>query len=597
MNETTAGASEVRHAWTEFVESGREPLEIRPAIAASWRRSYLSHVAPEGTDFPFMEGGTRSRLVSAADPVLNRFAMSLPGTNVSIVLADRRARIVGRWVGDSGLERRLTSSSIDRGFVLDEEVAGTNGIGTALEERRPVQVVGPEHYVSALHHLTCVGVPIRHPLSGRIEGVLDLACPMTEANSLLLPTVIDLGAQIERELFERVSDSERSMLRAFLARNSETTRPVIALTDAIMMTNASAAPWLDGVDQAFLLDQADMASLSAGEVVRELTFPGGRTAVARCLPVHVGMRVAGLLIELDDQAVRRSRRRPGRPTEDLQDLAEAGLVGSGQAWQSLARRCSGLSATAPIRIEGERGVGKLALARYLHRHLRPGSAWSLLPASLAPVIGIQEWLRRALAAQTSSGTLVFTHLELLDDRSLSALCDVLDLAADCRPLIISTETTTEPPCAARPHDRLATQVVAVPPLRERPEDVAGIIDALIGRHASSGLLPRVVPSALRMLVRYPWPGNVRELESLLIRLIGGGRTHDIAPVDLPDLSRGARLGQRLGQLEVLERDAIVRALRDAESNKTRAAAALGVSRSGLYRKIKQYGIDPDRALL
>ena len=278
----------VRQAWEGFLESDREPNDVRPAIAASWRRSRLSRVAPDDPEFPYLPTETASRLVLAAEPVLNRFAMSLPGTNVCLVLADRGARIVGRWVGDPSLERQLSASSIDRGFVLDEEVAGTNGIGTVIEEMRPIEVVGPEHYVAALHTLTCVGVPIRHPLSGRLEGVLDLACPTTDANSLLLPTVIDLGAQIERELFERVSDSERSVLRAFVARNRETTRPLIALTDQFMMANASASPWLDGVDQAFLMEQGDVASLSAGDVVREMSFSRGRTAVTRCRPVRAG---------------------------------------------------------------------------------------------------------------------------------------------------------------------------------------------------------------------------------------------------------------------------------------------------------------------
>ncbi len=598
MAETTARSGSVRHAWEEFLESGREPLEVRPVIAASWRRSHLSRVAPDDTEFPFVQGDTRSRLVSAADPVLNRFATSLPGTNVSIVLADRRARIVGRWVGDASLKRRLNSASIDRGFVLGEEVAGTNGIGTALEELRPVQVIGPEHYVSALHHLTCVGVPIRHPLSGRIEGVLDLACPVTESNSLLLPTVIDLAAQIERELFERVSDSDRSMLRAFLARNAETTRPVIALTDQMMMTNASAAPWLDGVDQAFLLDQADMASMSAGEVVRELSFPGGRSATARCLPVHAGMRVAGLLIELDDQAARPGRRRPHRTPMSTRDLAEAGLAGGGAAWQRLARQCARLSAATPICISGERGVGKLALARYMQRRLRPDAVCTILPAGLARVLGAEEWLRRAFAAtQAPAGTLVLTHVDLLAEPVADALCDVLDLAAEAGQLVLATRAGADSHCGGRLGDRLGTQLISVPPLRERQDDIAEIVEALIRKHASSRLLPRVVPSALRMMVNHPWPGNVRELESLVVRLVGGGRMHDIAPADLPELGRGTRLGQRLGPLEVLERDAIIRALRDADDNKTRAATMLGLSRSGLYRKIRTYGIDPERPTL
>ncbi len=596
----------IRHAWESFLASGRDPAEVRPSIAASWRRSRLSGVPAEDAKFPYRPPSNTSRLMSAAEPVLNRFAMSLPGTDVCIVLADRGARIVGRWVGDRSLERRLTASSIDRGFVVDEEVAGTNGIGTVIEEMRPIEVVGPEHYVAALQTLTCVGVPIRHPLSGRLEGVLDLACPTADANSLLLPTVIDLGAQIERELFERVSDSERSVLRAFLARNRETTRPLIALTDQFMMANASASPWLDGVDQAFLLEQADLASLSAGEVVREMAFSGGRTTVARCCPVRSGLRTAGLLIEIESALTprRRSRSSRERRNPSWTGLAAAGLVGASEPWRRVADRCARLVPTLPVRIEGEAGTGKLALARHLHQSLRPGSTCTVLPATLEGVLGTDEWLRRALAGiqpSASDGdgraTLVLPHVDRLTEPAAAALGDILDLAQDPTPLVISTSSSGERAVTGPLEDRLRTQVIALPPLRGRPEDIAGIADVLIRRHASAGMPPRVTPNALRLLMRHAWPGNIRELEALIIRLVADGRAHDITPTDLAELGSGSPFGRSLGNLEALEREAIIRALRDADANKTRAALALGMSRSSLYRKITHYRIDPDRIVL
>ena len=606
MAMTTERIACIRHAWENFLASGHDSPDMRPSIAASWRRSRLSGVAPDDATFPYRPGGTTSRLVSAAEPVLNRFAMSLPGTDVCIVLADRGARIVGRWVGDSGLERRLTASSIDRGFVVDEEVAGTNGIGTVIEEMRPIEVVGPEHYVAALQTLTCVGVPIRHPLSGRLEGVLDLACPTADANSLLLPTVIDLGAQIERELFERVSDSERSVLRVFVARNRETTRPLIALTDQLMIANASASPWLDGVDQAFLLQQGDMMPLSGGEVVREMTFSGGRTSVARCRPVRSGLKVAGLLIEIEPTAAPRRRSRPdgAHRSTSWTDLTTAGMAGTSHAWRRVADRCAQLLPTLPVRIEGEAGTGKMTLARHLHQSLRPSSTCTALPATLERILGSEEWLRRAFAglqpvtaSSDAVGTLILAHVDWLSEPAATALGDMIDHLRDNPPLVISTVIPGDRPACGPLEDRLRTQVVTLPPLRGRPEDIAGITDVLIQRHALGRTAPRVMPSALRLLMRREWPGNVRELEALVMRLLADGRGRDVRPIDLAELGSGSPLGPVLGNLEVLERDAIIRALRDADGNKTCAALALGMSRSTLYRKLTHYRIDLDRVVL
>jgi DNA-binding NtrC family response regulator len=174
---------------------------------------------------------------------------------------------------------------------------------------------------------------------------------------------------------------------------------------------------------------------------------------------------------------------------------------------------------------------------------------------------------------------------------------MLDLAQDAAPLVVSTLVPGDRTVPGPLDHRLRTQVITLPPLRGRPEDIAGIAEALIRRHASGASRPRIVPSALRLLMRYPWPGNVRELEALVIRLLADGRSHDLTPMDLAELGSGSPLGRTLGNLETLERDAIVRALRDADANKTHAAVALGMSRSTLYRKIAHYGIDPERVVL
>ena len=399
---------------------------------------------------------------------------------------------------------------------MDEEVAGTNGIGTVLEEMRPIEVVGPEHYVAALQTLTCVGVPIRHPLSGRLEGVLDLACPTADANSLLLPTVIDLGAQIERELFERVSDSERSVLRAFVARNRETTRPLIALTDQFMMANASASPWLDGVDQAFLLEQGDMASLSGGEVVREMSFSQGRTAVARCRPVRAGLKIAGLLIEID--AGPGAGRRPipaTRPEREL-DRADGGRDGRGERLVAPGGRPLRPAGPDGARPDRGRGGHREDIARpppppehaarlHLHgaaRHARtrPGHRGVAAPRPRRPRARPQPTGR-------TPAPLVLTHVDWLSEPAAIALGDMLDLARDTAPLVISTLIPGDRPAPGPLEDRLRTQVVTLPPLRGRPEDIAGIANALIRRHASGRTGPRIVPSALRLLMRTRGPAT------------------------------------------------------------------------------------------
>jgi DNA-binding NtrC family response regulator len=337
-----------------------------------------------------------------------------------------------------------------------------------------------------------------------------------------------------------------------------------------------------------------------------MTFSGGRTSVARCRPVRSGLKIAGLLIEIEPTTTPRRRSRPtsARRSTSWTDLTAAGMAGTSDSWRRVADRCAQLNPALPVRIEGEAGTGKMALARHLHQRLRPSSTCTALPATLERVLGTEEWLRRAFAGlhpatagSDAVGTLILAHVDWLSEPAATALGDMIGHIGDPAPLIISTVVPGDRPACGPLEDRLRTQVVTLPPLRGRPEDIAGITDVLIQRHASGRTAPRVMPSALRLLMRREWPGNVRELEALVMRLLADGRGHAIRPIDLAELGSGSPLGPVLGNLELLERDAIVRALRDAEGNKTGAALALGMSRSSLYRKLNHYRIDPDRVVL
>jgi sigma-54 dependent transcriptional regulator, acetoin dehydrogenase operon transcriptional activator AcoR len=204
------------------------------------------------------------------------------------VLADADGRVVGRWAPDSSALRTLARVSIEEGYVLAEDLAGTNRIGTALEVLAPVTMFGAEHHAEPLQHLVCAGVPIRHPLTRRIEGVLDLACPADDANGLLMPVTLDLCAQIERELSMRASERERVVFDAFVARSRVTNAALIALGKQYMVTNAAAADLLDPRDEACLWRQA-VESLDLGRpVTRPLQLSSGSTMTARYTPIMTG---------------------------------------------------------------------------------------------------------------------------------------------------------------------------------------------------------------------------------------------------------------------------------------------------------------------
>jgi transcriptional regulator of acetoin/glycerol metabolism len=100
------------------------------------------------------------------------------------------------------------------------------------------------------------------------------------------------------------------------------------------------------------------------------------------------------------------------------------------------------------------------------------------------------------------------------------------------------------------------------------------------------------------LTNYAWPGNIPQLERILKHAVMICRGADICVEHLgPEIYVSAQRRRTLTRLESLERDAIVDALREYDGNRIRAAAALGMSRSTLYRRLRSFGLESGRTVL
>jgi DNA-binding NtrC family response regulator len=143
--------------------------------------------------------------------------------------------------------------------------------------------------------------------------------------------------------------------------------------------------------------------------------------------------------------------------------------------------------------------------------------------------------------------------------------------------------------------RLNTVEIHLPPLRDRGEDIAALATHFLKREAARygkklGGLDR---EALQAMMEHTWPGNIRELEHVLERAVLMASGSQIRADDLGLRGRGdgsARLEEMT--LEEAEKYLIQKALARYQSNVSRAADGLGLSRSALYRRLQHYGIDP-----
>jgi DNA-binding NtrC family response regulator len=142
--------------------------------------------------------------------------------------------------------------------------------------------------------------------------------------------------------------------------------------------------------------------------------------------------------------------------------------------------------------------------------------------------------------------------------------------------------------------RLNVVQIKIPPLRERKTDIPILVNSFLEKFSeANGKVRTISEDAIARMMAYDWPGNVRELENAIERAIALGSGPILHAGDLPtNLQNGT--GDRLPQndemmpLDELVRRAILRALRESGGDKLAAARMLGIGKTTLYRKLKQY---------
>jgi len=145
--------------------------------------------------------------------------------------------------------------------------------------------------------------------------------------------------------------------------------------------------------------------------------------------------------------------------------------------------------------------------------------------------------------------------------------------------------------------RLNVVQIKLPPLRDRKGDIPLLVTSFLEKFSNSGPVRTISDDAMRRLVAYDWPGNVRELENAIERAVALSSGPVLSVADLPSnlhYPSNDRTPQKdeLLPLDELERRAILRTLRETNGDKVAAARMLGIGKTTLYRKLKQYRVEP-----
>ncbi|MGZ9935369.1 SpoIIE family protein phosphatase [Streptomyces sp. NC-S4] len=281
-----------------FLQGESVEGSVRSPILSSWQRSRLLGLSPDQSELPFQEDvDLDGPLLRAAEPVLDRLQAIFAGSQTNICLADGHGMVLARRFGEKSMLRRLAPIQTVPGFVFAEQVAGTNGIGLSLAERRLCQVYGAEHFAERSQSSACTAIPLRDQLSGHIQGVLCLGYPYTEADPALIPVVRKAAEAIERRLMDQSSVREHGLLQAYLdtanlALGSEhglDGHPV-AMVDFLQSE-------LEQSDQATLKEKATELMSGDRRAAAEVPLSRGRWVTLVSRPVTSAAGVEGVVVE------------------------------------------------------------------------------------------------------------------------------------------------------------------------------------------------------------------------------------------------------------------------------------------------------------
>ena len=589
-------------------------------IANSWRRCLINHKldpARLGPPQTLTEAEVRhvaeplEEMIRLSTPELEDLARVLREAGYCVNLADANATMLfSRLPGESDAKMFL-DWKIYTGSNFSEAFEGTNGLGTALAEKKPILVHRDEHFREQWSIFSCAVSPL-FDQCGRIAGAVNITSCRKDlertAHQLALSVTMEATRRIEGAIFRNhfrnawiatVPGDGGSGLIAYdddrrIVGACRSARALLGLTDGMIAAGIDLSRYIKfdaarAADEVVELRNADGSRLGQGRVAPPLRArPTGRQPLAR-------------------------REGPASRFDALTRLAgsDPGLIRSVKRLRSIGDH------NLPILLHGETGVGKDVFARAIHgagnraRNHYVALNCAAMPESLidAELFGYEAGAftgarregSKGLIVQADGGTLFLDEigdmpialqtrlLRVLENREVWPLGALKPVPVDIR-LISATHRdlsrmAEEGTFRADLYFRLRGMEVRLPALRERA-DRADVIEAVAREEAPSC---RLSPAAWSLLLAYPFPGNMRQLRHVL-RLAGCTAEDGViadADLDLPPFG-GRPAGPDLADAE---RVTIVEALRKHGGRVTEAARALKLSRATLYRKIKAMKID------
>jgi PAS domain S-box-containing protein len=640
----------IQKAWNGYVENGVLDIQrIRPEVANSWQRCRNLSVDP----YQDLAGSVnqlelrerlynKQHLVKVARPFMDNLYNFVKGSGFQVVLTDEQGFLL-EVLGDNDIVSRTEGVLLCPGGVWSEAVKGTNAIGTAIVEKKPVQIYAWEHFCKPHHFLTCSASPIYDP-DGELVGVLDISGDYRFANAHTLGMVVAAVNAIENQLsLVRATDKLFMAYRYSNVLIENMSDGLISINNNGIVTEInSKGGELFGVNPARVkgrnVDQISNARATFQQVLSEGVDYEDREIViektgkkiyssASLLRDEAGGSIGAVAVFREMKNWQPAKRPSchisgGHTFDDI--IGESPALAAAKEWAKLAAASS-----STVFINGESGTGKELFAQSIHnaspRAGRPFIAISCaaLPENLieSELFGYEEGsftgAKRGGQAgkfELSDGGTIF--LDEIGDMSLNVQAKLLRVIQEKKVARIGAvnEKQVDIRIISATHKDLQAEVqsgnfrqdlyyrlnvleIRIPALRERIEDLPALTSHLVRKLAFKLNRGEILiqDCFLKKIQSHSWPGNIRELENTIERAIikadeRGVLSGDLLDIYGPQLQKSEPVKAEIRSLRDVEKDMISDALAYYDGNIQKAASKLGIGRNTLYRKLKEYGI-------
>ncbi|MGH8439232.1 MAG: sigma-54-dependent Fis family transcriptional regulator [Pseudomonas sp.] len=585
-----------------FAEGENLPANLLPdAVVDSWVRSRAAGVQPSDSwqarpddDLqPLAEQDLQ--LASCVQPEIDRLWEHIGGASWALFCVNPDGVLVH---ARQAYDLLSPLSPLQVGRRLQEQDLGTTAPACTLAEDKPIILTGNQHYLNDFERFFCVSVPLRG-LRGEVLGALDITGIGDRQAGAVLEQLNHAAMAVENRLFAGLSDCRILSLQhdPHLLGTALQGLLAVAADGSIRCANRAAQRLLglngynhDHLHLEHLFDANNL--LDARPVAQQLILTDGS-------------KLYGQLIEPT----------PHKPAAATPRIIRTPTAQGSDALlnQQLANAHKAFAAGVPILLLGETGTGKEVFARTLHEQWNPQAPFvaincSAIPESLieAELFGYAEGTFTGARKGGSSGQLAAAHggtllldeigdmpaalqtrlLRVLQEREITSLGSSVR-----RPLDVRVISATHCDLAQRMTSQLFREdlyyrlnglTINLPPLRLR-SDLPLLIERLRLRHGAPALHPDVV----QMLQNHNWPGNIRQLEQTLrlAAALACGEPMTL-PCHLPADLQSSAAAPEPGDLQATLRRTIESALQANGGNVSATASQLGISRTTLYKKLK-----------